>query len=493
MRVQYGQVFSTVEEMTDEEKGIINFQLTGVDGVCLFDGKAIHTGLLDRIKAASVTVDVVGRNDQPVSRSVVVEDTVLEGIKLRDYQSLVIRKSILCERGIVSVATGGGKTAIAAATIKKLNQLGFIKVTVLVPTGYLMQQTVKEYQAFGVESVSGVGYGSKFNKHSDVQVFVAKSAASALAKGGAATKHIEESDVLVMDESHHASADTWAAVCMHTKARFRFAYTATAFEDPNCVDLTAKDLLLIGLTGRPIVTIKSKDLRDRGYLATPYTCMIPIRSRPVVGIWHPSIVYKVGIVSNKSRNSAIVTLTHSLYKGINRTLLFVIYKNHGIKLSEVLSKDLGCEVLCVQGASVTYQYTPSGSRKTRNWSIEQIGDYVRENNQAILICTPAFDEGIDLPQVNCLVMAAGQKKYRRYVQRSGRGMRPKEGDNKVYVFDFYDTNHIYLEKHSEYRLETYRNEEFEFVSSLEEMSTLLGCELTVKGIDYDFGDQQEQW
>ena len=70
-----------------------------------------------------------------------------------------------------------------------------------------------------------------------------------------------------------------------------------------------------------------------------------------------------------------------------------------------------------------------------------------------MILTNIFDEGVDTPEVDALIMAAGGKSSIETLQRLGRGMRAKE-DNRVFVFDFYDTTHIYLNRHAEARRKT---------------------------------------
>jgi superfamily II DNA or RNA helicase len=77
-------------------------------------------------------------------------------------------------------------------------------------------------------------------------------------------------------------------------------------------------------------------------------------------------------------------------------------------------------------------------------------------------------------------MATGMKKYRRTVQRAGRGMRPKNGTNKVYIFDFWDENHLFLKRQSEYRLWTYREEEFDISESLNETANGMGIPIEIR-------------
>ena len=90
-----------------------------------------------------------------------------------------------------------------------------------------------------------------------------------------------------------------------------------------------------------------------------------------------------------------------------------------------------------------------------------------------------LDEGLDVPVINVLIMGTGMKKYRRTIQRIGRGMRPKKGQNRVFVFDFWDESHDMLLTHSEYRRWTYNTEEYDFAEDLKETQEVMGCKISL--------------
>jgi len=62
--------------------------------------------------------------------------------------------------------------------------------------------------------------------------------------------------------------------------------------------------------------------------------------------------------------------------------------------------------------------------------------------------------------VDVLVLAGGGKSYVKLLQRVGRGMRKKAGDNRIVIVDFIDDTNDYLLSHSEERIETYTQEGF---------------------------------
>jgi superfamily II DNA or RNA helicase len=131
------------------------------------------------------------------------------------------------------------------------------------------------------------------------------------------------------------------------------------------------------------------------------------------------------------------------------------------------------EVLFNQGGSISYLYKSSGKVIKNYWNINQISEYINESEKVFVIATQVFDEGIDIPAFNVVIMAGAMKKHRRLIQRSGRGMRPKEGNNCVYLFDFYDNQHVFLRKQSDVRINTYENEGYIY-KSLDEIKEITG-------------------
>ncbi len=126
-----------------------------------------------------------------------------------------------------------------------------------------------------------------------------------------------------------------------------------------------------------------------------------------------------------------------------------------------------------------WEWLPSGRWQISTTSIDRIADYVKSHDRVIVSSTSVFDEGIDVPEFAALILATAMQKYRRTIQRLGRGMRPK-ADNRVFIFDFCDKHHNFLQKHSHYRKATYEAEEMELVGSLEEMSRRMGIPLVLE-------------
>jgi superfamily II DNA or RNA helicase len=103
-----------------------------------------------------------------------------------------------------------------------------------------------------------------------------------------------------------------------------------------------------------------------------------------------------------------------------------------------------------------------------------------------------MDEGVDCPSFNALIMSTAMKKYRRTVQRVGRGMRPKQDDNSVYIFDFVDSMHPGLLEHSEYRIQTYQLEMFDMTGDLSVTSDRMKIPLTAEDGLYTWAEERRE-
>jgi superfamily II DNA or RNA helicase len=87
-----------------------------------------------------------------------------------------------------------------------------------------------------------------------------------------------------------------------------------------------------------------------------------------------------------------------------------------------------------------------------------------------LIASPIFGEGVDLPAsddfpgILGLVIADGGQSVANVLQKIGRGLRRKKGDNSLAVVDFADTTHKWLARHSQERMALYESEGFEVIA-----------------------------
>jgi superfamily II DNA or RNA helicase len=206
---------------------------------------------------------------------------------------------------------------------------------------------------------------------------------------------------------------------------------------------------LIGCTGPLIFEKTVGELKQ--YLARPHVEMIhlPHTTNIYASDW-PSI-YQNGIVLNEQRNSIIIERAMRSFHLQEACLVFVNRIEHGLKLQELLTQEIGLHSF----HTFISGQTPQSER-------DQIYQRLRSGSIYIVIAMDKVaGEGQDIPAVKRVVMACGGKGVIGVKQRTGRGMRPsgeseEEGwGGKVLIHDFVDNQHFRLSQQSAIRRATY--------------------------------------
>jgi len=242
----------------------------------------------------------------------------------------------------------------------------------------------------------------------------------------------------VVHNCHHTGATTWYRTLMYCNARYRFGLSGTPVGRSD-----GADLYLRACTGSVVARMRAADLIEQGIIARPTIYFIPIQE-PEISRIAPSWleVYHEGVVANPLRNELIAELARKLTKRKKHTLILVKELVHGRVLEETIPGSV-----FVHGAH---------SQQELDAAIESF----EAGTLPTLIASPIFDEGIDIVSVNALINAAAGRSQISTLQRIGRGLRRKTGDNTLLVFDFYDETHRYLAEHAEERVQTCRKEKY---------------------------------
>lgn len=396
------------------------------------------------------------------------------GFELRDYQRKAVLKALASQRGVIEISTGGGKTVVAAAILHALGE----KALFLVGSSKILAQSLASFRKIRGVTVGQVG-GGKRQMRADIVVGTVQTMSRLAARGE--DEGLTARPVLFYDEAHHAGATTWSALGALSEATYRYGLSATPFRGDGYDHL--EDLTLTGLTGDPVVRIPSYLLRRWGYLAEPLVTFVPIRLCPGLRKiryskdWH--LVYDVGVVQNTVRNHYATEIASHLFAQGHKVMLVVSRLDHGDLLLRALPE--GTRFLT--GADRTRVRTGEEiEERQENW------DDVRADLEArrrwITVASPVIDEGVDIPSLSAIVILAGGKSGIKTIQRVGRGLRRKEGENVVLVFDFLDEYHRILQRHSYLRRDHYRKEKFPLAYDFERVNALLDAPLTFRDTDW---------
>lgn len=349
---------------------------------------------------------------------------------LRPYQvDAVLAVARKGGRGLIKVPTGGGKTEI------------FIGLTRVLPCEWLfvvhradlVKQAADRYLMRTGES-AGTWTGHWTKGTSNVNVATFQSLYSALRKKDPAVKQfLAAMQAVNVDEAHAQPAASFYSVAMQlSSAYYRVGQSGTPM-----VRSDVASMRTIAALGPMLYELPTATLIDAGVLASAHVKMLaythPIRQ--VSPEW-PEL-YRSGIVHNQTRNELIIDMITAAAKPC---LVFVDERAHGDWLVNAATR-AGWRVGFAQGEDPV---------SVRTSKLAALG----AGELDVLVCTVIFQEGIDLPSLASVVVAAGKSSAVATLQRIGRGMRRAAGKVHFEVWDVLDIGGV-LGNHARTRRRTY--------------------------------------
>lgn len=391
----------------------------------------------------------------------------LYGVTYRDYQRESIEAALEKKRGIIKVATAGGKTVIAAGIVKSINEPSIFLVT----TVPLLHQAVESFHKFGIQDVGIIG--DKIKKLGRNIVADARYITRLIKEDAAVRKIMASVNVLVADEGHHSPAVSFTNNILACRnAEYNITLSGTPFESNQFGD-SIRDVQLVGMFGEVIHEVTALELIELGFIARPLIYVLnsegdPVKRGEIKSHWQRgrqyNKIYEEGIVFNKGRNRKAVDIIYILTQLKKMQVLVLVSQvRHGVELLKLL-KDLDISAVFMAGSKQVYKQDIKNPEtdKIDNFKSNTVEEF-REGKYNVLIGSPVMGEGFDLPgdMVEALVLLAGGKGLIPVLQRLGRALRPKSDGRDVYVVDFMDFQHFYLENHSRRRIDEYRREGYD--------------------------------
>jgi len=360
---------------------------------------------------------------------------------LRDYQLAAVDSVFDAEkfksqpfdpanmgRGILWLPTGSGKTEIAVALTLRFPARWLF----LVHRTNLMDQAAERFEKRCNEKAGRIGEGVWAPERFTAATFQTVHARLADPKCAEWLSGIEG---VIFDEGHTLPAGTFYCVAMRmTNAFFRIAMSGTPLARGD-----KRSAFVIGATGSVLYRIKPELLIDAGVLSRPTIRLATVSQITMKQNW--SEVYRECVVRSSARNAKVVQLAK---KAMKPCLVFVKELKHGKALEKQIRAE-GMSVEFVWGAS---------ELERRKAAIHRLvhGDV------DVLIASVIFNEGVDIPELNSVVIASGGKSIISALQRIGRGMRVTDDKKTFEVWDINDVGNKWLERHTRQRLKAYIGE-----------------------------------
>jgi len=363
---------------------------------------------------------------------------------------------------VIKIATGGGKTVIAAAIVARLN----LKTLFVVYSVDLLEQTADEFEKMFRVDIGRIGggycdikqinvctvqtlhsaFGLKYDAIDEENMFKEKISNKVLERKEEIREAVKSAELVICDEAHRATAPVYIQMAqLWEKSYFRYYFSATPFRDKSI------DMVLDAYSGKLICNISASFLIDKGFLVPLTIYMLDPNEESKYKFVRKSFksIYDKYIVENDIRNNLIVDSTLRLLELGKSTLITVTRLNHGDMLCDMLDKAGVKSIAFIKGE------VDSKMRK-------ELLDKVRNKQLNVIVGSVVCDEGVDLPALDSAIMAGGGKSLIRSLQRVGRTLRPypsAENNQKkeAIIVDFYDRIR-YLTGHSKKRMKIYESE-----------------------------------
>ena len=383
------------------------------------------------LEELGVGVDL--RDERNPGRSV---DTAFLGELTAEQQSAAAAL-LEHETGVLSAATGFGKTVVAASVIAARRT----STLVLVHRRQLMEQWIARLAAFLDLPASAIGRigGGRRKPGGLVDVGVIQS----LANKGEVDDIVGGYGHLVVDECHHISAVSFEAVARRAKAKYVLGLSATVTRRDGHHPIVFMQCGPVRFRTGAKAQARQRPFRHRAILRPTEFSMPAGMDEERPPIQH---VY-TALAADEDRNDMIFDdVLHALEAG-RSPILLTERKDHAHRLAERLGR-FARNVLVLHGGM--------GTRQRRE--IMQRLEDVPETEERVLVATGRYvGEGFDDARLDTLFLAMPISWKGTLAQYVGRLHRLHAAKHEVLVHDYVDGAVPALRRMSEKRVRGYES------------------------------------
>jgi superfamily II DNA or RNA helicase/SOS-response transcriptional repressor LexA len=323
-------------------------------------------------------------------------------------------------RGLVVMATGLGKTYLAAFDSQRMQA---DRVLFVAHREEILLQAEASFQR--VHPDARVGRYTGARKQTDVDLLFG----SVQTLGQA--QHLERFapnhfDYVVVDEFHHAAAPTYRRLLQHLRPRFLLGLTATPERADQSDILSLCDDNLV-YTRHLFDSIELGLLSPFHYFGiydeTVDYQEIPWRN----GRFDPQALEHKLATEARARH----TLRHWRKQGRQRTMAFCVSRSHADFMAERFRRE-----------GIRAEAVYRGSTLERSAALEQL----EQGGLQVIFSVDLFNEGVDLPAIDTVMMLRPTESKVLFLQQLGRGLRLHPDKERLIVLDFIGNHQGFLNK-----------------------------------------------
>lgn len=336
-------------------------------------------------------------------------------------------------RAMVVLATGLGKTVVAAESIRRAHQSRPLKVLVLAHANELVYQLERAFWPFlradqSTAVWNGIEPLSEHDQRESTFTFACvDSLSSWLARGG----ELQDYDLVLIDECHHAASATYRGVVS--------ALNAGEPGGPLLLGLTATpwhpgDIPLSDIMGEELVRVDLLAGLREGFLSNVdyrlYTDNIDwnrlssLSGRALT----PKQVNRTLFI--QEWDDAVVDALQGCWSEIQnpRAIVFCGTVDHAITMRD--------KIRARGFANSAALYSQAGNRMMKPYERNAVLCDFHDGVVNAICAVDILNEGVDVPDVNLIVFQRVTHSRRIFVQQLGRGLRLAPEKDRVIVLDF---------------------------------------------------------
>ena len=355
--------------------------------------------------------------DEDNSNYSIIKPNKMQKEALKNLQKLRLLRET---KGLIISATGTGKTYLAALDVKNYNPKRFLFVA---HREQILKKSLDSFhKVLGGDKKTNYGILSGNTKNTDAKYLFATVQTLSKAENLNQFKR-DEFDYILIDEAHHVGSKIYGKLLDYFTPDFLLGMTATPerSDDKNIYELFDYNV--------PYEIRLQEALEEEMLVPFHYIGVSDYTYNGEVIDDNTNLKY---LVSEERVKYVVEQSKYYGYDGdILHGLVFVSRKEEADEIAKLLTKN-GYPSQMLSGED---------SQEQREQAIEKL----KNGELTYLVTVDIFNEGIDIPFINQVIMMRKTESVIVFVQQLGRGLRKAQGKEYLTVIDFignYKNNYL---------------------------------------------------
>ena len=325
------------------------------------------------------------------------------------------------KRGLVVMATGLGKTYLGIFDAKAMDAT---KILFIVHVDHILKQAKNSFEKVLPHRSAEMGFFTgKEKSYKDKNIIFAT--IQTISKDDNLHQFSRNHfDYIIVDESHHTAANSYKKIAAYFDPKFFLGLTAT----PDRMD---EQSILDYYDNNLVFEMGQSEAIKQGYLAN-LNYMGLLDNVDYSNIFYNGFRYDVNDLNKllmiEKRDDAIMS-QFMKYAADKKTIAFCVSIEHA-NWSAQKFRENGIDAIAIH-SKIENNHSEGAYQ-----SASEIIDAFDQGKHQVVFVVDMLNEGIDIPDVECLLMLRPTESNAILTQQLGRGLRLSKGKSEVLVLDF---------------------------------------------------------